>query len=189
MSTLPTRDRWLGAALPALIVFLAGWVWILRPAAKDVSLLERRVQNQGPLQSRHELVALARAGQAELEKSVGRLREVSPPLSSVFNHNLAMQTLSQLCESHHLSLDKTQLEPGDGKLPPALKSTALSLAKQPGGTPPQVWRLELSGSYSGVLKLLAGIQNAEALIVPLSISMQTAKNNRLPAAWTITLWL
>lgn len=189
MSTLPTRDRWLAAALPALVVLLAGWVFYIRPAAKEASLLERRVENQGSLQARQDMVSRARAEQSQLESAVARLREAPPPVGAVFNRNLAMQHISRLCETNLLSLSETKLEPGDGKLPAALKTAALLLTKNSGGTPPQVWRIEMSGSYSNVMKLLDGLQQANALIVPLNLSMQADKNERKPATWAMTLWL
>lgn len=189
MNTLPTRDRWLAAALPALVVLLAGWIFYLRPVAKEVSLLERRVENQGPLDARQDMVSRARAGQAELEKTVADLRENRPLASAVFNRNLAMQSISQLCETNGVSLSETKLEPGDGKLPPALKTAALLLTNHAGGTPPQVWRIELGGSYANVMKLLDGLKKAEALIVPLNLSMKADKSERKPATWAMTLWL
>lgn len=189
MSTLPTRDRWLAAALPALVVLLLGWMFYIRPAAKEVSLLERRVENQGLLQARKDMVAQARSGQAELEKSVARLREARPAGGAVFNRNLAMQSISRLCETNNLSLSETKLEPGDSKLPAALKTAALNLTTSAGGTPQQVWRIELGGSYANVMKLLEGLKKAEALIVPLNISMKADKTERKPAAWAMTLWL
>ena len=182
MSTLSTRDRWLAAALPAVAVFLAGWVFYLRPAAKEVSLLERRVENQGPLQARQDLVSRARAGQAGLENIVARLRDASPPAGAVFNRSLALQHISRLCETHRLNLSETKLEPGDGKLPAALKTAALSLTNNTAA-------IGLGGSYANVMKLLEGLQQAEALIVPLNLSMQADKNERKPATWALTLWL
>ena len=86
-------------------------------------------------------------------------------------------------------MSETKLEPGDGKLPAALKTAALSLTHNTAATPPQVWRIGLGGSYSNVMKLLEGLQQAEALIVPLNLSMQADKNERKPATWALTLWL
>jgi hypothetical protein len=37
--------------------------------------------------------------------------------------------------------------------------------------------------------MLEGLKKAEALIVPLSLSMQTDPRERKPATWTMTLWL
>jgi hypothetical protein len=189
MNTLPTRDRWLAAALPALLILLSGWLFTIRPAAKEVSLLERRVENQGTLQTRLDMVSNARAGQAELEKNLARLRETLPPPGSVFNRNIAMQQISQLCETHRLSLSETKLELGDGKLPASLKTAETSLIKSASGPPPQVWRIELVGSYSNVMKLLDGLQHTQALIVPLKVFMQADKNERQPTTWAMTLWL
>ena len=189
MSNLSTRDRWLSAALPALVILLVGWVYFLRPAAKETSLLARRVEGQGSLQAQQDRISRARASQAELQQTVARLRDAPPPAGAVFNRNLAMQHISQLCETHLLTLTATKAELGDGRLPAALKTAALSLPTTAGATPPQVWRIELAGSYGNVLKMLEGLKKAEALIVPLSLSMQTDPRERKPATWTMTLWL
>lgn len=189
MSTLSTRDRWLGATLPALVILLIGWIYYLRPAGKEIALLKRQVEGQGSLEDQLDRVALARANQAKLEETVAKLRNVRPPATAVFNRNLAMQQISKLCLTHTLSLGNTKLEAGDGRLPPVLKTAALALTQHTGATSPEVWRIDLTGSYGNVVKMLEGLKNAEALIIPLSISMKADPRERKSTCWTMTLWL
>lgn len=189
MSTLSTRDRWLAATLPALVILLGGGLYYLRPAGKEIALLKRQVEGLGSLDDQLDRVALARTGQAKMEETVAKLRNIRPPATAVFNRNLAMQQLSKLCQAHTLSLAGTNLEAGDGRLPPALKSAALTLTQHGGTTPPEVWRIDLTGSYGNVVKMLEGLENAEALIIPLGVSMKTDPRERKPTCWTLTLWL
>jgi hypothetical protein len=189
MSTLSTRDRWLAATVPALVILLIGWIYYLRPAGRETALLKRQVEGQGPLEDQLDRVALARSGLEELEKTVAKLRTVRPPATAVFNRNLAMQQISKLCQTHTLSLVGTNPEASDGRLSPALKSAALALTQHGTTTPPEVWRIDLTGSYSNVVKMLEGLKNAEALIIPLSISMKADPRERKSTCWTMTLWL
>lgn len=186
MSTLATRDRWLAAALPALVTLLGGWLFFLRPAAREVATLRQRVENQGPPAARQALAARAQAERADLEKALAEKRATPAGEDGVFDRNWAMQQVSLLCSAHGLSLDSTAPEPG-GKLPPALHEATAALGRK--GTPPQVWRIELSGSFPGVVKLLDGLQKAKPLIVPLNLSMETGRNERHPAKWVLALWL
>ena len=189
MNPLSLRDRWLAAALPALVILLVGWVFYLRPAEKAISLLAQRVENQGSLQAKQDMISLARNQQASLETTVAQLRDARPPAGVVFNRNLAMQQISRECDAHGLSLTETKLNPSDAQLPAALRTAALSLNHPPGATLPQIWQIELTGTYGNVMKLLGGLQDADALIVPLNLSMTTDKRERKPTSWTLTLWL
>jgi hypothetical protein len=187
MSTLSVRDKWLAAALPAMVTLLLGWLILLRPAQREVVALRQRVINQGPLSARQALVVQAQAQCAELEKAVAEKQAAPPSEGSVFDRNWAMQQISLLCAAHGLSLNTTALETG-AKLPSALQETTAALLRA-GGTAPQVWRVEISGSYPSIVKLLAGLQKSQPLIVPLSLSMQAGKTDRQPAAWALSLWL
>ena len=188
MTALTTRDKWLAAALPTLVTLLVGWIFFLRPAARDLASLRQRVENQGPLVARQALVARAQADRADLEKAITEKRHASPEDASAFDRNWAMQQVSVLCATHGLSLNATGPEP-NGKLPPALQEAIPAFVRTPDSTPPQVWRIELSGSYTGVLKLLEGLQKSKPLIVPINLSMQADRNERKPATWVLTLWL
>lgn len=184
---MTTRDKWLAAFLPALVLLLVGWFVFLRPANRTLAGLRQRVENQGPLSHRQAQAARAQAERADLEKTLAALRQPAPAESAVFDRNAALQQVSELCAKHGLGLNGTSAEAG-GKLPPTLQTAAAGLAKA-GTTPPQVWRIELSGTYPGVQKLVEGLQQTKPLIVPLNLSMTVDKNERRPAHWVLTLWL
>lgn len=188
MSTMTVRDRWLAAALPALLTLLIGWFFFLRPAARETNGLRQRVENQGSLSTRKVLVAAAQNERADLEKAVAD-RHVTPASEDgVFDRNSAMQQVSLLCAANGLSLNATALEVG-GKLPLDFQEATAAFTRTVGTTPPQVWRIELSGRYPSIVKLLEGLQRAKPLIVPLNLSMESGKNERIPAKWVLTLWL
>ena len=187
MSSLTDRDKWLAACLPALITLLLGWLFFLRPAERALSNLRQRVENQGSLGARKALVANAEAIRAELEKAIADKRS-APVEEGVFDRNSAMQHVSLLCAESGLSLNATTHD-RSSRLPPSLQEAISALTRTPNTTPPQLWRIDLSGTYPSMVKLLAGLQKSKPLIVPLSVSMQTNKNERKPVTWTLTLWL
>jgi hypothetical protein len=186
MSAMTARDKWLAAALPALLTLLIGWFFFLRPASREIAALRQRVENQGPLSTRQALAKAAQAECAELEKSVAEKRRAPAAEDGVFDRNWAMQQVSLLCAAHSLSLNSTAPEQ-NGKLPPELQEASAAMTGN--ATLPQVWRIELSGPYPGMVKLLDGLQRAKPLIIPLNLSMETGKNERQPAKWVLTLWL
>lgn len=183
---MTTRDKWLASILPALVTLLIGWIFFLRPSGRELTNLRQRVENQGPLIARQALVTRAQVDLADLEAAIAARRSVAPTEDGVFDRNAAMQQVSVLAAASELSLNAAALEPG-GRLPPALQEATAALAQH--ATPPQVWRIELTGNYPGVVKLLGGLQKAKPLIVPLSLSMEADKNERKPAKWVLTLWL
>ncbi|MES2571604.1 MAG: hypothetical protein V4710_16315 [Verrucomicrobiota bacterium] len=186
MNTMTLRDRWLAAALPAMLILLLGWLILLRPAGREVAQLRQRVQNQGSLDARRALVASAQADRADLEKAIAEKRRLPLGEESVFDRNWALQQISRLCVAQGLSLNKSAPDPV-AQLSPALKNSLPLLAGN--GTPPQLWRLELGGTYPGIVKLLEGLQRSTPLIIPLNLSMESGRTARQPSAWVLTLCL
>jgi len=177
------------AALPAVLTALAGWGFFLEPADREVASLRTRVERQGPLSARQALAARTQAERTGLEKAIAGKRAALAKEEAVFDRNRAMQRVSVLCLANNLSLNATTPDPA-AKLPPALQEAVeATVHKNANGELPQVWRIELSGGYAGVLKLLDGLKHSQSLIVPLSVSMETGKNEQIPAKWVLTLWL
>jgi hypothetical protein len=189
MSSAPAfsnRDRWVAAALPAMLTLLVGWLFFLRPAVREAALMRQRVENLGALAARQALVPQAQAEQAGLGQALEAKRAASGEEESVFDRNHAMQLISRLCAAHGLRLDHTGPEPG-AQLPAAFKEALPAFDGS--GTTPQVWRIEVRGAYPGILKLLGSLREVEPLIVPLGISMRAGKTERTPASWVLTFWL
>lgn len=186
-AALTTRDRWLAAALPALLLALLGWLLLLRPAAREVALLEQRVLNQGPIETQQALLAAAEAERADWEKRLIQKRTQAAAEAPLFDRNEAMKQISQRCAELGLSLDKFAPD-RSGRLPASLKQ-AQSTLTEAGGSSPQLWQLEFSGSYPAVLRLLAAMRELKPLVVPLNVSMRVGPTDRHPATWLLTLWL
>jgi len=186
-STLTTRDRWLAAALPGMALLLLGWLLLLRPAARELALLEQRVLNQGPIDTQQALLAAAEAELADWEKTLTEKRAQAAAEAPLFDRNEAMKQVSQCCAELGLSLDKFAPD-RSGQLPPPLKQ-ALPMLTEAGGSSPQLWQLEFTGSYPAALKLLTALRDLRPLVVPLNVSMQLGQTDRHPASWLLTLWL
>lgn len=187
MNTLSPRDRWLATILPALVILLGGWIFFLRPSGKEAALLRQRVANQGSPTDRRQLVNYAHEERAALEKQIAAKKEAIARESSAFDHNAGMQQVSMLCTEFGISLNVASAEMGS-TVPLVLKDAAALLATG-GRQAPVTWRIELSGSYGSVLKLLDGLAKSKPLIVPLNLSMTSAQDTRTPPTWTLTLWL
>lgn len=186
MSTMTTRDKWLASALPAMLTLLVGWLMFIRPASREAAILRQRVESQGSLDSRRAQVSRAEAEGADLKKDVDEKRNPSVGELGVFDRNWAVQQVSLFCDAHGLSLEKASPDPA-AQLSPALRESLPAVSLH--GTVPQIWRIEFSGTYPKVVKLLASLQQAKPLIVPLNLSMQAGKTERQPASWVLTLWL
>lgn len=185
MSFRATLNQWLGAALPAMVTLLIGWLLLLRPALNETSLLRRRLETLDKPGTQRQFLAQAQAEHASLEQDI-QAKQLTLTEQVVFDRNQALQNISQLCEACDLSLAKSHPDPATQ--PPLALKEAFA-ARAPDSPLPQVWRLELYGSYPNVVKLLSGVQRITPLVVPLNVSMQPGKNGRPPAKWILTLWL
>lgn len=186
-STLTTRDRWLAAALPSMALLLISWLLLLRPAARELALLEQCVLNQGPIETQQALLAAAEAELADWEKTLNEKRALTAAEAPRFDRNEAMKQVSQCCAELGLSLDKFAPDLS-AQLPQKLKLAQSKLAATEGSSP-QLWHLEFHGSYPAVLKLLVALRDLKPLVVPLNVSMQMGKTDRHPTSWVLTLWL
>ena len=188
MTPKTTREKWLLSFVPGFGVFVLGWLLFIHPAEKEVTRLRNIVERQGSLSARQAQVVQASAEQTTLERAIAAKRTVLADEEILFDRNTAMHQVSVLCAENGLSLNAAAVE-ASAKLPPALKDATPTLTRNPAATPPEVWKIELTGGYGGVLNLLGGLQKAKPIIVPLTISMQAGKNDRQPAKWVLDLWL
>ncbi len=188
MTQRTTREKWILAALPALGTLFIGWTFFLSPANHVIETMRARVEKQGPVSARLMQVARVKEDCDILAKAAAGKRAAAAEQGMRFDRNHAMQQISLLCAQQGLSLNTTAADTG-GKLPPPLQDAAAATLAGEGATAPQLWRLELSGPYGSVVKLLEGLREAQPLIVPLNLSMETGKKERQPAKWVLTLWL
>lgn len=188
MTPKTDREKLLLSTLPALGLMLFGWLIFLNPADRAVKVLRRRVEGQGPLSAKQAQIARAKTDHADLQRALESRLNAPSENESVFDRNFAMQQVSQLCAAQRLSLNAATLDAA-AQLPPSLREATALLTRNGNTTPPQVWKIELTGSYVGIVNLLHGLEKTKPLIVPLNLSMQTGKNERQPLKWVLTLWL
>ena len=99
-----------------------------------------------------------------------------------------MRRVSALCDELHIQIGQTVMEPNSTKLPVALKTAAIKFGPE-NGTTPQVWCIEVAGSYASVVKLLQSMATSSPMIVPLNLTMVCdPKELRFPV-WNLYVWL
>ncbi len=188
MTLKSNTDRWLAASLPAIIILLLGWFLFLNSASKERSLLVRRLENMGDLAGKRQLTEAARQDLADLNDELSRLRAKLDSDRIGFDRSLAMRRISMLCETHGLQIGQTSVEKGANRLPPALKAAETNFTTAD-GQPPQVWRVELAGSYPAVTRLLMDLASTAPMLVPLNLTMEADPKERRPPTWNLYVWL
>lgn len=181
-------DRWLAASLPATLILLLGWFVFLNPVFKERSLLKRRVENMGDPAAKRNMAATARQDLADLNAEASRLRAKLDGGRIGFDRSHAMRRISMLCETHGLQIAQTSVEKDGNRLPAALKAVETKFTTAD-GQPPQVWRLELAGSYPAVTRLLMDLASTVPMLVPLNVTMETDPKERQLPKWSLYVWL
>ncbi len=182
MNTLSTREKWLLALLGPFLMGLLGWFWVLKPQVRKLAGLHARLDAEASAAALREQTSASQAQRAALEKALNDLRAASTgPGTPAFDANAAMQHVSRLCATHGLSLNGAT--GGDGaSVSPLLTAAAGPAAAQP-------WKVELTGSYAAMQRLLDDLAATPAVVVPLALSMDADATGRHPTAWVLTLWL
>ncbi len=188
MTLKSDSDRWIAATLPAILVFLSGWFLFLRNDSKERDLLERRIVNMGDLGAKHLLTESAKRDLADLAGEKSRLRENLDAEKLGFDRSLAMSRISALCEANGLQIGQTSIEQGSNRLPVSLKAVESKFTTSD-GQPPQVWRLELAGSYPAVTRLLMDLASSAPMMVPLNFTMEADPKERRYPTWNLYIWL
>lgn len=188
MTLKSDTDRWLAAALPAILILLLGWFVFLHPLSNERNLLARRLENMGGLAGKRNASELARRDLSDLNAELSRLQADLDSLRIGFDRSLAMRRISALCETHGLQIGQTSVEKGANRLPPALKSVESKFSTVD-GKPPEVWRVELAGSYPAVTRLLMDLASTAPMLVPLNLTMEADPKERRQPTWNLYLWL
>jgi len=185
---LSMREKWMAALVPAIITGLIYQRFYQSPAQTDIEGLQKQIQSQGPLTAR---VAASRDAEAEhgrLERLLAAKRKPETSGRASFNRTAALQQISKLCETGGLTLLSSSPQ-ATAKLPPSIEQVQGILVRPDEPFPPQVWRLELQSSYTGMIDLLDGIARAPLLVIPLNVGMQPDPDETRPLVWTLTVWM
>lgn len=191
---LTPRDKWMCAVLPALLTGIVCQIAFTRPLARESDALAAQIQKQGPLAVRKAALKQAENEHDQLEDIIAAKRKslagggAAGGSETGFNRTVTLQQISKLCETGGLTLMSSAPEPG-AKLPPSVDAAAKVLVKPAEASAPQVWRLELRGSYTDMLEFLDGLAAVSSLVVPLTVGMQPDADENNPISWTLSIWL
>ncbi len=188
MTLRSDSDRWLAAALPAIAILLSGWLFLLKAASAEERLLRRRIENQGSLTSRQAQIESARADLESLVSEAETLRTKTGGERPIFDRSQSLRRISVLCDALGIRIGATERDKGGSRLPAAIASAVPAMVS---GDPdaPQVWRIEISGPYPSVVKLLQDLASSSPVLVPLNLTMEGDPKERLMPVWNLYVLL
>lgn len=184
MATLSTREQWLLAFLPSVLLALFAGGWWLRPAMRETAALRQRIQNTPSPDTRTAQIQSLHREMESVRQEIEALRTSPSGHPPNFDRNASLQLISSLCARHEIELHGAALEPGR-VIPESLKTSA----KGTEAAPPQVWRIDAAATYGAMRRLLDDVSSTPVLIVPLSLSMTAAEKPGQPAQWVLMLWI
>ena len=194
---LTERDKWLCAALPALLTLAVyGW-FFARPVLRENAVLRFELRGQEPPEVRDERLAIAREEGVRLAEELAELRAEtdgmeSPavagasPVAAARNRAGVLRMLSDLCGPSGARLVSARRQErggagggdGVGGLLERMKWTAA-----------QPWRLELRGTYGGMARWLEGLSELGVQALPTGLEMEPGTEAAQPASWVLDMWI
>ena len=195
MVKLTERDRWLCAALPAVLVLaIYGWIFA-RPVLRQTADLRTELRAQEPPAARAERLAAAQAESERLAGDLAAARQAmegveSPaasvdPLIAARSRADTLRKLSGLCASSGVTLASVRRQ-ADGA---GSGSAVGGLLEKMRWSAAERWRLEISGSFEGMVRWLDELAAAELQAMPTGLDMEPGAEAAQPASWTLDLWI
>lgn len=191
---MSARDKWLLAILPAIltaILYVFGKGWISEKALKDARLQSEKARAAmlqpavlaGKMKVLGELNDKL-SDQRDLAAKLGESAK-SVQLKPSGNRTETLKKISEMLNAKNLSLlNSARLAEG------ALKDSKHSaLAEQIGLPVPELWRMEIAGSYRNMLEAIDAMGASDSFIVPLSIGMEPLNEDAGTQRWSLTLWI
>lgn len=188
MTLRSDSERWFVACWPAIITLLAGWFLFLDSVAKERRDLSRRIGNQGPIENQRALLASANEDLAAVTRDMERLAKEIEEKRLGFDRGVAMRRVSLLCEELKLQIGEVKTDTSAKHVPVALRQAVAKLPNKD-GSPPQVWHVQLEGSFPSVMKLLQSLASSSPMMVPLNLTMESDPKERRQPVWNLYLWL
>lgn len=186
--SLQTREKWLLAVLPAVLLCVGLELASLRTLRRETKTLDQNLANRSLSASPEIQLTAARQGVEDLKISLADSRKRLEQNQAGFDRALALQRVSELAESCGITLLASELDPSAKPLP-VLLAASDTLVRRGNATPPQVWKVDLRGSYAAVVALVKKLETSSPLIVPLGAVMTSQTDLRQPLAWQLSLWL
>ncbi|HYG73963.1 MAG TPA: hypothetical protein VEK08_03065 [Planctomycetota bacterium] len=187
------RDKWLLICLPAIFTAIVySWGFARK---NSVALSEARKQLQAVSDQPDAQAALMRKTQelSRLEDQYENYAERKNAARAVpgvphsgANRAAALKVLAAAADKSNLVLLQSSALSEASKL----KEVA-AISKGIDLPAPQLWRLELAGSYLNMLKMLTELKKAETFVVPLEVKMEPLKDETDSPGqkWTLTVWI
>lgn len=190
---LSPRDRWIVAIFPALCALIAYEWGVATPLERELKTLRESAGAADPAKTAQDLTVALRdvhkiETELESEKKNDSLHEaVFPEEWKDTDRTRTLQELSQVFEESGVLMLGSSLQK-DRATDGALQELAKGLKERYGAPDPQLWRFELSGTYSRISELLKRLGQSKRFIVPVNVDMKV-ENDSADLTWTVILWI
>lgn len=186
------RDRWILAFLPGLFLLIGYQYGVAGPMSKNLAALRESAAGADPKKAMQDLNAAVRESERaedELEaekKTVVQNESIFPEEWKDSDRTRTLQELSQMFEDSKVLMLNSNLT--DHSVEGALQELAKGLKDRYGAPDPQLWKFELTGSYTKFTDLLKRLGASKRFIVPVSVDMKV-EDDSSELTWTVTLWI
>ncbi len=195
MVRLTERDKWICAALPAILLLAVyGWVFA-RPVLRQTAELRAELRAQEPADARAARLAAARDENTRLAEEAAVARgemaglespaAAADPLSAARSRADTLRKLSGLCASSGVTLASAGRQADRA----AAGSALGGLLEKMHWNAAEPWRLEMSGTFGGMSRWLDGLSAAGIQALPTGLDLDPAAEASQPAAWSLDLWI
>ncbi|HPT17589.1 MAG TPA: hypothetical protein PK388_09930 [Kiritimatiellia bacterium] len=195
MVKLTERDKRICAALPAVLVLaIYGWAFAW-PVLRHTADLRAELRAQEPADARAERLAAAAAESERLAVDLAAARQemegLKSPAAADDSSNAArsradtLHRLSGLCASSGVTLGSARQQADNA----AAGAPVGELLKKMHWIAAERWRLEMSGSFDGMVRWLDGLSAAGLQALPTGLDMEPGAEANQPAAWSLDLWI
>lgn len=184
---LTEQERQVCVVLPAVLVALTYLIFFVRPQMRTKHALQVELCSQASVEVRQTRLVVARAEMERLGAAIAVEHERAvalknapggplPPLASRRAETLA--SVSRRCEACGITVIAALPEKGGANgLAPALDAVGWSGSER--------WRLDLRGSYIGMVRLLEGLAAENLPLLQTSLEMAPASGEATPINWIL----
>lgn len=218
--TLSNREKWVVIGLPALLtglvyVFFPGSYANARLASYNEQIKKEREKPLSPQEIKEvssENQKIQDALKTNREKAVTLAKLQPEKFGSLFSSDEdrgePLRVISKAIEDHGLFLVKSEKLDSQGRtaLPKYMHEKLARLSETFNPPTPQIWRIEVLGSYTRMKEVCDELMKSKAFIVPLNVTMEPSRKRATNEKasdvaseavmnaggvfkWTLTVWL
>lgn len=191
------RERWLCAALPAVITILIYQAVLVRPWRREIGVLRAELKHQKAAGGHGAGLERACAENGRLTQELRDLRGAAAAKAGVVTNRTgfvaavrtaSLREISRLGEQSGVALIYAT-PAADARLPGDTLAAIRTMQGKAGWDDAEVWQLDLRGTYQAMVRLLEALSVSESMIVPAGISMAPAADEAKPNSWKLTIWI